>query len=519
MPSEDATLPMQPLDETTVASPGKSGSLRPRRRVPAWLAMLFSNAPLLLLLLLPWAAGYLEGPDETSEKMKGGNVDPSRLQILFVIGINITLAVSLHLINGVSGQFSLGHAGFMAIGAFLSAHATIDYSNKFQSSPGVILYFVSLFTVLAIAFVAIALIFLIIRSTGRIWRSLPLLTVLLLFTWIVFDIVISSRLEPISFSRTIPIAGHSFQLFYKPVWPYLISLLSQLFSDMTMYGAKPLTFLLVLLGGGLSAAFAGLVVGLPTLRLRGDYLAIVTLGFALIIQNLIELSPALGAATGLNGIPKYNERTTFNDEVTWARPYTIFPWIYGTAIIAIFVVWRLTHSPKGRALRAIREDEIAASSVGIDTVRYKILAFVVGAFFAGVAGGLHAHFFSGTINTRDFDWEKSVLLVIIVTLGGLGNIWGCIVSAIVLTFLPEFLKSPDYWIEWMTRPFNPGRPHPLPGAPAMPDFPKSISLMLKWMADKRQIVFALLLILFMLLKTRSFASWLPGKRRRASADR
>ncbi len=480
--------------------------LAPPRRVAPWLATLFSSAPLLLLLLLPMAARYIEGPEAVRSIRKDVNVDATRVLTLLLIGVNITLAVSLHLINGISGQFSLGHAGFMAVGAYTSAYATVNYSNKFTASPGILLYFISLFTALAIAAAGIGIIYLFIQSTRRISRSLPGFLVLILFAWVTMDLILSSRAIAPEFDFTIK--GWHFHLAYSPVWPYLISLVTGIFNDIQSYGGKPIIFLLALLGGGLAAAVAGLVVGLPTLRLRGDYLAIATLGFALILQNLIELSPALGAATGLTGIPKYNARVNINGLQT--RTEFMFPWIYGTAIVCIFVVWRLTRSPIGRAILAVREDEVAAASVGINATQYKIKSFVIGAFFAGVAGGLYAHFYSGSLTPKEFEWTKSVELVVIVTLGGLGNLWGTIIAAILLTFLPDFLNQPQFWIEWMGRPFRPAAP---PGSESTS--PSAPPAALKWMADNRQVVYSLLLIGAMLLKSRNYSRFLPWRRKRA----
>ncbi|HSI32072.1 MAG TPA: branched-chain amino acid ABC transporter permease [Tepidisphaeraceae bacterium] len=486
-----------------------------RRRTPAWLATVLSNAPLLLLLLLVPAAKWLEGPlkvDDPADLRNGVlNVDPTRLQLLLLIGVNITLAVSLHLINGISGQFSLGHAGFMAIGAYMAAYATITYSNNFTASPGVLLYFVALFATAAVAALGVTVLFLIVRSTARVARSLPGLLVLLLFVWVIVDMILSSKsLAP---AGELTLAGRTIHLAYHPVWPGLFGLLTGLFTTILSDGGKPVTFLLVLLGGGFAAALAGLVVGLPTLRLRGDYLAIVTLGFAIIIQNLISLSPALGAARGLVGIPLYNDWVDAPDQSgNLIRSGLVFPWVYGTAIVATFVVWRLTRSPIGRSILATREDEVAAASIGVNTTRAKVTAFVVGAFFAGVAGALHAHFYSGSIEPKNYGWTVSVDFVVIVTLGGLGNLWGAIIAAIVLTFLPEFLRQPQFWTDWALAAL-PGRTAPqTTGSPAPPP------AALKWMADNRMVVYALLLIVVMLLKSRDWSVLMPRWRKKVGTS-
>jgi branched-chain amino acid transport system permease protein len=191
---------------------------------------------------------------------------------------------------------------------------------------------------------------------------------------------------------------------------------------------RPFCFLALLAGGGACAAATGLVVGMPALRLRGDYLAIATLGFAEIIRVVITNTRPLGAALGLGEIPIY----------------TNFGWLYGTAVATIVVIWRIAYSAKGRAIMAVRDDEVAAAAIGIDTTRQKVFAFVVGAFFAGVGGTLYAHY-TGFITPTDFNFIRSIEFVVMVTLGGLGSISGAILAAIVLTLLPEVLRPIADW--------------------------------------------------------------------------
>ena len=256
--------------------------------------------------------------------------NPYYFQVLMLIGINIVLAVSLNLVNGFTGQFSIGHAGFMAVGAYTSAMFTLKLGARLAAS----------------------------------WGMLP-----------------------------------------QPV-------------------AEGLVLLMALVAGGLLAAAAGWIVGLPSLRLRGDYLAIVTLGFGEIIRVLILNIDAIGAARGLPGIPQY----------------ATFFWVFGSAVLVIVVARRIATSTHGRALFAIRDDEVAAEALGVDTTRYKVLAFVLGAFFAGVAGGLFAHFLS-YLNPSSFTLIKSIEVIAMVVLGGMGSISGSVLAAIVLTLLPEVLRS------------------------------------------------------------------------------
>jgi branched-chain amino acid transport system permease protein len=252
-------------------------------------------------------------------------------RILILSGINIMLAVSLNLINGFTGQFSLGHAGFMAIGGYTSAYFAIH-------------------------------------------------------------------------------AG-----------PHLLRLLGRAPGAAGPVG--PVVLLCGLLLGGAAAAVAGLLIGMPTLRLRGDYLAIATLGMGEIIRVVILNIDAVGGARGLNNIPAY----------------TTFFWVYLMVAITILVHWNLVRSRHGRALLAVREDEVAAESLGIPTTRYKVLAFTVGAAFAGMAGSLFAHYLS-YLNPNSFGFLKSIEVVIMVVLGGMGSIFGSVVAAIFLTILPEVLR-------------------------------------------------------------------------------
>ena len=184
-----------------------------------------------------------------------------------------------------------------------------------------------------------------------------------------------------------------------------------------------LMFLAALSAGGLAAALAGLAVGIPSLRLKGDYLALVTLGFGEIIRVIFQNVEFLGGALGLNGIPAYT---------------TIF-WVLAFVALAVFTVTCLVHSTYGRGFLATKDDEVASEAVGLNTTRYKIVAFVIGAFFAGAAGGLYGHF-KMTITPTGFDFTKSIEIVVMVILGGMGNTIGVILAAILLTLLPEALR-------------------------------------------------------------------------------
>lgn len=248
--------------------------------------------------------------------------------LALLVGVNVVLAVSLNLINGITGQFSIGHAGFMAVGAFSSA-------------------------------------------------------------------VVSQALGEYRISA-LP-EGLEHQLF----------------------------FVVSLLVGGTLAGLFGFVVGLPSLRLKGDYLAIVTLGFGEIILVVVRNTPSLGGALGLSSTPQH---TTFFS-------------VWFVVFLVVLFARRLLASPHGRNLVAIREDEVAAEAMGVDTTGYKVRAFVVSSFFAGVAGGLFAHFQSIITPGDSFSFVKSMEIVVMIVAGGLGSTSGAVVAAIFLTLLPEGMRA------------------------------------------------------------------------------
>ena len=279
---------------------------------------------------LVWGVGALAALAALDAGL-GRVLNPYLLQIVMLCGINVILAVSLNLVNGFTGQFSIGHAGFMAVGAYGSAVFSLHVGQR----------------------------------------------------WV----------EALSAAQVPPVLGQ---------------------------GAALLVALLV---GGALAALAGYLVGLPSLRLRGDYLAIVTLGFGEIIRVIILNVDAVGAARGLPGIPG------------WAS----FFWV-GLGVLAVVLVSRhLALSSHGRALFAIRDDEVAAEALGVDTTRYKVLAFVIGAFFAGIAGALFAHL-SSYINPDHFGILKSLDLLIFLYVGGAHSFAGGILGAAVFTTVPEALR-------------------------------------------------------------------------------
>ncbi len=192
-------------------------------------------------------------------------------------------------------------------------------------------------------------------------------------------------------------------------------------------------FFVGLLCGAIAAALFGLIVGIPALRLRGDYLAIITLGFGEIIRVIIQNLPFAGgkglaqgqAGQALIGIMRMNDI------------YVIF----GVTVVCVAIMLAFVRSKFGRAIIAIREDDIASSSTGLNVTYYKVLTFTFSAFFAGVAGAVYAHRGLGTLQYSDFTFLKSTDYVIMVVLGGMGSMTGSVITAVLLSVLPEVLRA------------------------------------------------------------------------------
>ena len=181
--------------------------------------------------------------------------------------------------------------------------------------------------------------------------------------------------------------------------------------------------LALLVGGGLAVVF-GVFIGMPALRLRGDYLAIVTLGFGEIIRVVIQNLTITGGGRGLYGIDEY----------------TTFPWVFWIAALSVAVMYSMIGTRQGRAILSLRENEIAAEAVGVPSTRYKVLAFTLSSFFAGVAGGLYAHYIT-VLDPATFDFNMSIEILVMVVLGGMGSFTGSVLAAVVLTLLPELLRD------------------------------------------------------------------------------
>lgn len=205
----------------------------------------------------------------------------------------------------------------------------------------------------------------------------------------------------------------------------------------SIHSPNPLILLLGIIAGALLSGIVAFLIGLPILRLRSDYLGIATLGFGIIMKIIFDnadaVIPSLGGSRGMTGIPRL----------------TNFTWVFIVFILAVLVLRNLINSSVGRALVSIREDEVAAEAVGINTTKYKTLGFVIGCVYAGVAGALYAHLYS-FLHPANFDFLKSIDVMLIIVLGGLGSISGTIITAIAWAFLLEGLRVvlPEAILDW-----------------------------------------------------------------------
>lgn len=254
--------------------------------------------------------------------LKSGMLNRQYTSLLVPIGVNIMLAVSLNLVTGFLGELTLGHAGFMSIGAYAGALFTLNTD----------------------------------------------------------------------------------------------------FPDF-------LSIILAMVIGGVVAAIFGFLIGVPVLRLKGDYLAIVTLAFGEIIKSVLNAMSFTNGPKGLSKIPLLAN-------------YQHYTLVFVVTVLTVLIITNIVDSRHGRAVCSVRDNYIAAESIGISVSRFKIMAFVISAFFAGVAGVLYAHNV-GIIKPTTFDYNKSIEILVIVVLGGMGSIRGSIIAAVVLTILPEMLRGAD----------------------------------------------------------------------------
>lgn len=339
--ADDLTLPLRPPAWTAV----------PRAAWP--YAVGIAVAALLYFAVQPAIGGF------------GSNV-------LFFAGINIILAVSLTVVNGFTGQFSIGHAGFMSLGGYVASAIVYYGSFRLYGSPDF----------------------------------------------------------------------HGGVLSWTASGP----------SNVAFIASGDWLFLGACLIAGVVAAAVGWVVGLPSLRLRGDYLAIVTLGFGEIVRVILQATPeqyfrADRDVIASTSFPKLLWHLGGSLGFIYVPAYATVFWVWTAVAITLVATVRLKQSSYGRALISVREDAIAAQAMGVQVTRYKVRAFMYGAFFAGVAGALYA-LQIGSINAGELAFQKSFDVVIMVVLGGMGSVSGAALAAVILTILPELLRDPPGLWPW-----------------------------------------------------------------------
>ena len=291
-------------------------------------------------------------------------MDSYKIRIINLSLIYIVLGLSMNLINGFTGLFSLGHAGFMAIGAYTTALLTIP-----------------------------------------------------------------PQMKEVNF-------------YMKPIVPFLLNI--------------NMPFVLALLMGGLMAAIFGFLIGAPVLKLTDDYLAIATLGFSEIIRVvIINLQSITNGALGLKGIPQI--KNTFIASVFNVKPQINLLWAGVSAIITVYLMKSLMEGSYGKALKAIREDEVSARSMGVNLFKHKVMSFTLGSFLAGIGGGLLAVSL-GTIDPTLFKFALTFNILLIVVLGGMGNIKGTVFAAIIVTMAMEGLRFLDQSMDlgFLVTPALPG---------------------------------------------------------------
>jgi branched-chain amino acid transport system permease protein len=320
------------------------------------------------------------------------------------------VAIGLNLIYGFNGQFSLGQFAFYAIGAYTAADITYRW-NRNESAVGLtVMFFIVLLTGASILILR--------RFLSRV-RGLDALSA---FTIYLVAVIILAALG---------------------LWlgvttaPAVTSLLSFLPASISLY----VVFIIAVLIAGLVAAEISFLFGLPILTLGSDYFGIATLGLTIIVKVLLDNSdtilpfPEMKGARGMIGIPA--------GLTTW---FWVFVFLFGV----ILITRNLLHSSYGRAIVSVREDEIAAKTMGVDVAEYKILTFVIGSLFAGLAGGLYAHV-DGFLHPNTFNFIKSFDPMIIIVLGGLGSITGTLITSFVwILVLEGFLRLwlPDGFETW-----------------------------------------------------------------------
>ena len=284
-----------------------------------------------------------------------------------------------------------------------------------------------------------------LAAAGTAWVRIANLAILFVFLSLGLNIVVGfAGLLDLGYVAFFGVGAYVYALLASPHF----GLHLPFWAILPLGAAAAALWVIIPLGAGL-AAFAGVMLGAPTLKLRGDYLAIVTLGFGEIVRIFLNnLSQPVNITNGPQGIARIDPvqigalnfgRTDTLLGLTVSGPMKYYYLLLALLLLVIVINLRLQNSRIGRAWEAIREDEIAARAIGIDTARVKLLAFAMGASFGGVAGGMFAAI-QAFISPESFVLTESVMILAMVVLGGMGNIWGVVIGALLLSFVPEMLR-------------------------------------------------------------------------------
>lgn len=356
-----------------------------------------------------------------------GKISPYWYQVAQLAAVMAISSLGLNLIYGFNGQFSLGHIGFYAVGAYGSALITKDYLTKWSGNQvGALAWIIAVQIGLLVAFFVIGR-----MRLGTLRRrmrdglaealkpgEIGIVSAIVLLILAAIGLAVGAA------------AAYGLHLL-------LVKGLGKLVAITPKAVMEQVILFLALLNGGTMAALLSYLVGLPLLRLGSDYFGIATLGFAVMmytaLQNSDMIIPTMKGARGMVGIPRW----------------TSWPWAFGALVFSVIVMRNLVRSSHGRAMISVREDEIAAKTMGIDVNQLKTVAFTFGGFFAGLAGGLYAHLY-GFLHPSTFNMIKGFDPLIIIVFGGLGSMTGTLVASFLFTFIIEGLRVilPQGFEDW-----------------------------------------------------------------------
>jgi len=381
------------------------------RRIPSWLTTAIVAVLVFFLVYIANATRL---------------ITPYVYIVTELAGIAAISALGLNLIYGFNGQFSLGHIGFYAIGAYSSALITKDFVSRWSGGQ---------FTAFSWLLAGIICMVLVLQSFK--WLHLGSMRKRL-----VNNLSYLKPYEQMILVAIVMIAIAAVILATGAAAAWLLQkglniVLSVTIPALPAVVSKNLMLLLGLLTGASLAALVAYLVGLPLLRLSSDYFGIATLGFAIVVYTLLQNSDLVIAtmkgARGMVEIPRWTNWT----------------WVFLLLLVSVIVMRNLIHSSHGRAILSVREDNVAAKAMGIDTTQSKVLAFTIGGFYAGIAGGLYAHL-QGFLHPSTFDFVRGFDPLIIIVFGGLGSMTGTLVASALFSIIIEGLRVilPQGFEDW-----------------------------------------------------------------------